>query len=121
VIKLTLPLPPSVNKNWKPRRGGGFYLDPKVKEFREVVAEIAQLHGVKTIRGRFRSRLIFHPNLKVTDKRAWDANNREKALWDALEHAGVIENDKYDYDCHRIVGDPKPPLGLCVIEIEELR
>jgi Holliday junction resolvase RusA-like endonuclease len=120
-VRLVLPLPPSVNAIYKRSRSGGVYLDKKVREFRDAVQLAVENSGMRTITGRFRAKVTLHPNLKDGDQRAWDANNREKALWDALEHAGAIENDKNDYDVHRVRGEPKPPHGMCVVEIFEMR
>lgn len=116
-IRLVLPLPPSVNRIYKRTRGGGVYLDKAVKDFREAVAVAWQVKSGHTITGRFRAKVTLHP----ASNRKFDGDNREKALWDALEKAGVIENDLNNFDCHRIVGEVKPPLGMCIVEIEEMR
>lgn len=117
MIRLVLPLPPSTNRLYSRSRAGGVYLNPKIRQFRAVVAEIAMVHGVKTIEGRFRAKVTLHP----ADARKFDGDNREKSLWDALQHAGVIEDDCNNYDCHRVVAEIKRPNGLCIVELYEVR
>jgi crossover junction endodeoxyribonuclease RusA len=89
-IRLVLPLPPSVNRIYKRSRSGGVYLDKSVREFRDEVAAVAARAGFHPIEGRFRARVTLYP----ASNRKFDGDNREKALWDALEKAGVIDNDR---------------------------
>lgn len=111
-LRLVLPLPPSLNKLYSRSRTGQVFLNPKMRKFRE---DVAALVGGKHPRvdGRFRSKVTLHP----ASNRSFDGDNREKALWDALEAAGVIENDKHNFDCHRVVAEVRPPNGMCIVEI----
>jgi Holliday junction resolvase RusA-like endonuclease len=116
-IRLVLPLPPSVNRIYKRSRSGGVFLDKKVREFRQEVAAAAERAGFHPISGRFRARVTLYP----ASNRKFDGDNREKALWDALEKCGVIDNDLNNFDCHRLVGGVSPPDGGCVVELEEIQ
>jgi crossover junction endodeoxyribonuclease RusA len=116
-IRLVLPLPPSVNRIYKRSKSGGVYMDKAVRDFREEVAAVAARAGFHPIEGRFRARVTLYP----ASNRKFDGDNREKALWDALEKAGVIDNDLNNFDCHRVVSEVRPPDGGCVVELEEIR
>lgn len=89
-FKATLPMPPSVNGYWlvKPK---GKYLSAKARKFRsEVIAYVASLGHIRTQTGRIRAQVTIHGR----DKRKFDIDNYQKALWDALTHARVIDDDE---------------------------
>jgi len=89
-FKAQLPMPPSVNGYWlvKPK---GKYLSAKARKFRsEVIAYVASLGRIRTHTGRIRAQVTIHGR----DKRKFDIDNYQKALWDALTHARVIDDDE---------------------------
>lgn len=89
-FKAQLPMPPSVNGYWlvKPK---GKYLSAKARNFRsEVIAYVASLGRIRTHTGRIRAQVTIHGR----DKRKFDIDNYQKALWDALTHARVIDDDE---------------------------
>ncbi len=89
-FKATLPMPPSVNGYWlvKPK---GKYLSAKARMFRsEVIAYVASLGRIRTHTGRIKAVVTIHGR----DKRKFDIDNYQKALWDALTHARVIDDDE---------------------------
>jgi crossover junction endodeoxyribonuclease RusA len=87
---LTLPLPPSVNNYWR-KSPKGMYITAAGKTFRQRVAEIVAEHNAIKFGS---SRLFMAVKLSMRDRRAADLDNRLKALNDALEHAGVFDDDE---------------------------
>lgn len=89
-FKATLPMPPSVNGYWlvKPK---GKYLSARANSFRsEVIAYVASLGRIRTHTGRIKAHITIHGR----DKRKFDIDNYQKAVWDALTHAKVIADDE---------------------------
>lgn len=105
-MNITLPYPPSVNAYWKSRWTGKFiqhYISPQGRAFRHQV--IRALSDWDMILGPLAVRVdVFPP-----DRRARDLDNVCKSLLDAMEHAGVYEDDSQIADLHLIRRDPAPP------------
>ena len=105
-MTITLPYPPSVNHYWKSRWTGKFishYISAEGKAFRHQV--IRALSDWDMILGPLAVRVdVFPP-----DRRARDLDNVCKSLLDAMEHAGVYEDDSQIADLHLIRRDPAPP------------
>lgn len=92
---LTLPWPPSVNTYY--RRGQhATYLSPKGREFKQQVADIVSDAGQQTLTGR----LFVSIALSSPTKRAFDVDNRIKACLDALQDAGVFNDDEQVDELH---------------------
>lgn len=94
IFRIDLPWPPSVNHYWKLTRGGGRALTDEAKVFRErVYAEVIRRHGTipkpVILNGDLSCTLL----LKPPSRRKSDIDNRDKAIFDALEKASVYEND----------------------------
>lgn len=111
---IQLPLPPSVNTYWR-KSPHGMYITQQGKDFRKQVAEIiAERQCLKF----GTSRLFMAVRLCMRDKRGSDLDNRLKALCDALEHAGVFDDDEQiDELC--IVRGPIVKGGQCFVVISE--
>jgi crossover junction endodeoxyribonuclease RusA len=109
---LTLPLPPSVNRYWRqsPR---GVYLTQEAKDFRQKVAEIvAEREAIKF----GSSRLFMAVRICMRDRRKGDVDNRLKGLCDALEHAGVFDDDE-QIDELLVTRGPIVKGGECVVMV----
>jgi crossover junction endodeoxyribonuclease RusA len=87
-LKLTLPYPPTINHYWG-QLGSKKYLGKKGKEFREAVFLCAYNARKGTLNARLKMEVYLYP----PDNRKRDVDNVLKPLLDALEHAGVYEND----------------------------
>ena len=94
MIQLTLPWPPSVNHYWF-QKGNRRFIGAKGKKFREDVQGILDNHRLDETR-----HIIFNVDrLKVSinvfqpDRRKRDLDNLFKATLDALQHAGMYEDD----------------------------
>lgn len=94
-VTITLPFPPSVNRLYRSFKGRSI----KSKAYREWEKEAAWslvAQKPRPIKGRYKLTLLLTP----PDKRKRDLGNLEKAISDALQTAGVIENDHL---CRRLV------------------
>ena len=88
MIQLTLPFPPSINTYWR-RAGNRIYLSERGREFRKRVCDIVALQKVETTYQPLQLNIDLYPR----SRRKFDTDNFLKATLDALEHAGVYEND----------------------------
>ena len=90
MLVLSLPLPPTVNHYLK---SSGFrrYLSKAAIEFREKVSDYVAEYNVPKLGT---ARLEMQVTLYFATKRRQDIDNRIKALWDALAHAGVFDDDE---------------------------
>lgn len=113
---ITLPLPPSVNTYWR-KSPHGMYITQQGKDFRKQVAEIiAERQCLKF----GPARLFMAVRLSMRDRRASDLDNRLKALCDALEHAGVFDDDEQIDELHVIRG-PILKGGECRVMLSVLK
>ena len=100
-VRLSLPWPPSVNTYWrsvpiKTRRGrtNRVMISRRGREYRKAVAKIVQeARLTRQLRGELAGNLDVALWLAPPDKRGRDIDNYQKALFDALTHAGVWADD----------------------------
>ena len=94
-INPTLPVPPSVNHYWKPRRGGGLYVGEEGQAFKAEVGRLCRAQGLTSpLTGHVVVHLrVFRP------KNSGDLDNYLKALFDAIK-GYVYVDDKQVYECH---------------------
>jgi crossover junction endodeoxyribonuclease RusA len=111
MINLILPYPPSVNHYWGVS-GKQRFIGKKGKEFRQAVAEACLDLEVKTMEGNVSVFVALWP----PDKRTRDIDNTIKPLLDAMEHAGVYENDCQINQLHVVRKDPIKG-GACAVVI----
>lgn len=104
MIHLTLPIPPSIN-HYFARNGHRTYLPAKVKEYRQAVAEAVNETGVKTGGCLVAGRLAVFAAIYPATRRKQDIDNRAKGLLDALQHAGVFDDDEQIDSLHLVRGD----------------
>ncbi len=114
--KLTLPLPPTVNHYYGAVGRRRFLSKAGTKFRQEVVVAWLQAHG-RRLDGAIRVKVSLHAG----NARKWDIDNRMKALLDAMQEAGVYENDHQVNDLHVVRGELIRPNGLCVVDIAEIR
>lgn len=84
----SLPWPPSANHYYR-HVGGCTLISRAGRRYREAV--VGQLRGrwQAPLRGRLSVTVLAYP----PDRRRRDLDNTQKALLDALQHAGVYEDD----------------------------
>jgi crossover junction endodeoxyribonuclease RusA len=109
---LTLPLPPSVNRYWR-KSPRGMYISQEGKDFRQKVAEIVAEHNAIKFGS---ARLFMAVKLSMRDRRAADLDNRLKALNDALEHAGLFDDDEQIDELH-VKRGPIVKGGECTVMV----
>lgn len=112
-----LPYPPSVNMYWRHTKAGRHYISKEGQSFRELVMWIVAQGGrIKPLT----TKLSVDVQISPPDNRRRDLDNTLKTLLDALEHAGVYENDyQIDRLCVSRCAIDKPA-GNCVVKIEEI-
>lgn len=87
------------------------FITQEGKDFRQRVAEIvAERNAVKF----GDARLFMAVRINMRDRRAADLDNRLKSLGDALEHAGVFDNDE-QIDELLITRGPVVKGGQCTV------
>ncbi|AQT67924.1 Crossover junction endodeoxyribonuclease RusA [Anaerohalosphaera lusitana] len=84
---LTLPYPPSINHYWR-RVGQRTLISREGRTFRKKVCALLG-RGIEPLEGRLAVVLDIYP----PDRRRRDIDNVQKALLDAVEHAGVYRDD----------------------------
>jgi len=109
ITSLHLPYPPSVNHYWG-QSGKQRFIGKKGKEFRQAVAEVCLDLQVSTLD----TRLSVHVAIWPPDNRKRDVDNILKPLLDAMEHAGVYENDSQIDELH-IIRHPPMKGGACSV------
>ncbi len=118
MITLALPMPPSVNRIWRiayDRHGGrqrmiksdrystwqqsahGYYLEQGV-------------HKLPKITGHFQAHIV----LDASKRRNSDADNRTKAVLDALQRFGLITDDKF---CDRLTVEWGSAPAGCIVTL----
>jgi len=117
MIRLLLPLPPSKNSQYMRAKNGGIYLNPKVKLFRQEVWVAIKQAGLRKIYTPARLLATFSP----ARAGIFDQANRMDQLLDALQHGGLIENDRLFTDTHSVLGPILRPRGACIVDITVLR
>lgn len=116
MITLTLPWPPSVNRIWR-RVGNNTILSAEGRSYRKNVADICLVNKVS---GRqINSRLSVILDANPPDKRKRDLDNLPKAVFDALTHAGVWEDDS-QIDEMIVRRNQSVKGGLITITIQEV-
>ena len=114
-----LPFPPSMNTYWRNFRGRTV-ISKAGRQFREDVIQYVIDNNIPKFGDKkLKITLILRPR----DKRKIDIDNRIKAVLDALEHAGVFDDDFQVDHIEMIRGEPLKGglLHVCIEEIENPR
>ncbi len=88
MVKLELPYPPSINHYFSYYQGRPV-LSKDARSYRHLVRRIAIANGVKPLMGPLAVRIEIYP----PDDRRRDCDNVQKAILDALQHAGAFWDD----------------------------
>lgn len=115
-LEIALPYPPSVNHYWRHTRAGKHYISDKGRKFRADVLAICQQFDPFV--GAVKMQIEVH----YPDNRARDPDNLQKALFDGLTAAGLIEDDNNriikDY---RVISAGVKTGGMVVVKIRGLK
>lgn len=112
MFHVRLPWPPSVNRYWRHFRGRTV-IGPDGRAYRDAVS--ALVDGLR-VDGDLVVDIVANP----PDRRRRDLDNLLKAPLDALEHAGVYDDDNQVYDLRIRRGIVQKP-GFLSIIIEEAK
>lgn len=115
VLNLKLPWPPSVNRYYVNRRGGGRAIGAEGRKFRAIVCQALE-ETLPADWEALKERLQVWVECYPPDLRRRDLDNIKKALLDALTHAGIYEDDCLIDDL-RSVRCPKAEGGYVVVHI----
>jgi crossover junction endodeoxyribonuclease RusA len=88
VVELELPYPPSINHYFSYYQGRPV-LSKDARTYRHQVRRIAIAKGIKPLMGPIAVRIDIAP----PDERRRDCDNVQKAVLDALQHAGAFWDD----------------------------
>lgn len=114
VIELDLPLPPTINHYYL-SSGKRRYLSAEAKAFRLDVLRARATAGHTRLTGRLQLTAVLHMK---TRGRA-DLDNRVKPLQDALQWAGIYDDDE-QIDALIIVRGKVKKGGRCAVHLKEL-
>jgi len=112
---IEIPWPPSVNSYWRTWKGR-VLVSKRGREYRRTVAKLSLYFGFKHY-GTDRLRVTIHAY--PPDRRRRDLDNLNKASLDALQAAGVYDDDS-QIDDLRIVRCEIKKFGLLLVEIETI-
>lgn len=118
-MRVTVPYPPSANHLYR-RVGARTLISREGRRYRQRIRALVLAARPSPDTSTFRGRVYMTVTLHPPDRRRRDLDNAMKALLDALEHAGVYEDDS-QIDDLRIVRGEVVPGGASVIEIREER
>jgi crossover junction endodeoxyribonuclease RusA len=107
-----LPYPPSVNHYWQRNRNGSMRIGAEGLAYRKEVFVACHNARVRKMKGRLYIEVIACP----PDARRRDLDNLWKAILDALQHVGVIEDDN-QFDRLEIRRGVIEKHGLLAVEI----
>ena len=115
MLFLTLPFPPSMNTYWRNFRGRTV-LSKAGREYKEKVADYCAEYNVPKLgEAKLRISMVLFPR----DKRKIDIDNRIKCVLDALQDAGVFDDD-FQVDELSIVRGKPIKGGAIRVLIEEI-
>lgn len=117
-IVIHLPYPPSMNHYWRSVQGR-MLISKKGRSFRvNVVAAVIEQHGFQAL--SIPGRLLVSITVSCPDRRRRDLDNLLKPTLDALQHAGVYEDDsQIDYlSISRCVPQPR---GAAIVTIQQVK
>ena len=114
MIALTLPWPPSANTYYR-NFNGRMVLSENGRKYRQQVADVLMACYPGAGRKQF-GRLAMFASLYPPNRRKFDCDNRIKALQDALQYAGVFDDDE-QIDALAIFREEIMPGGMCKVVI----
>lgn len=112
-MNIILPYPPTVNTYWR-KFNNRMVISPKGRQYRKDVMQI--LEGCETLHGRLSVTII----ATMPDRRKRDLDNILKSLLDAMDHAGLFDDDEQIDELHVLRAGVEKP-GNVAISLVELK
>jgi crossover junction endodeoxyribonuclease RusA len=117
ILILSLPYPPAANVYYRTGKGR-MYLSQAGRRYKEKVAELISTH-CPPIENALQGRLSVFMGVSAPSARHRDIDSHAKAVLDALQDAGVFDDDE-QVEMLMAVRLPKAKGGYCnVVIIEE--
>lgn len=114
MLTLELPFPPSLNHYYR-HLGHVTLISRRGRAYREAVVALLAARGIKPLGGPLDVAVELFP----PDRRKRDADNFHKCLSDALQHAGVFQDDSQVVRLEIWKRDPVKG-GKVVVRLREL-
>ena len=114
-MKLALPYPPSVNTYWR-ANGKRRFISKAGVLFKQHVSQCVNSSGYDSFAD---SRLRVDITICPRSKRRFDLDNLLKATLDAMQDAGLYQDDEQVDDLRIRRGEPVKG-GACIVEIEKI-
>lgn len=111
--QMTLPYPPTANTYYRHDRGKT-HISTKGKAYRQTV--LALTRGSGGVRGR----VFVEVAVYLPDRRRRDLDNLTKSLFDALQYAEVVADDKLIRDFRIYDAGLDRPDGHVVVRVEAM-
>lgn len=108
-------MPPSINSYYRSIGRGRVLISEAGRKYRKAVKDQVLIQRVKFIEGR----LQIEVKLYFATKGKNDLDNRQKSLLDALQHAGVYEDDG-QIDVLIVRRGPVTKGGLCEVDLQTI-
>ena len=115
MLEISLPFPPSVNRLWRAKKGGGVYRSQEYVYWSKAAAwEIAVQVKTRSIQGKYKLTI----EAVAPDKRRRDLDNLIKALSDSLVSANVVESDHLCRELNMKWVETGPPIRIVIEGVE---
>lgn len=109
-VSLNLPIPPSVNRLWRPSGDGGMVRSDRYRTWWQAAGNALNVQRPGRVEGDYALTMTVNRG-----KTKADIGNLEKACSDLLQHYGVIENDRRAV---RITLEWSPSVEECQVMVE---
>lgn len=112
MLTVELPYPPTINSYYR-HVGFRTLISREGRAYRRTVCAILRRVGVRPMEGRLAVGIDLYP----PDRRRRDCDNAQKALLDALQHAGVYGDDSQVKRLLTIMHDEVVPGGKVTVAV----
>ncbi|WP_347245365.1 RusA family crossover junction endodeoxyribonuclease [Thermogutta sp.] len=116
-ITIDLPYPPSVNRYWR-NVNGRMVLSREGRRYRQAVWDLLFVKRYLFGLGRFSGPVSVSLRIHPPDQRKRDLDNVLKAIFDALQGGGIIQDDVQIREVHAAFAEPVEN-GKVIVEVSQ--